>query len=80
MMSPVATSLREVRQARGLSLRELAVAARISHRELIHIEQGTVDPRLSTVERLAEALGVSVQDALRQAKTPKRPRVRRTRQ
>ncbi len=78
-MTPIAISLRELRRTRGLSLRELAASAAISHRELIHIEQGTVDPRLSTVERLVEALGVSVQRLLDQGKAPKRRRARRTR-
>lgn len=54
--------LKALREARGLSIRELAARAGISHVALLKIEAGGVDPRLGTLEALAEALGVSVVD------------------
>jgi len=52
--------LRAIRKQRGLSQRALAGKARMSQRFLCNIENGLADPSLSTLRRLAKALGVTV--------------------
>jgi transcriptional regulator with XRE-family HTH domain len=51
-------SLREVRAARLLSMRELAALAQVAPSTIYLIEKGRTVPRLSMVRRLAAALEV----------------------
>lgn len=51
--------LRQKRTELGTSLRELADAAGVSFETIRKVENGEVDPRLDTCERIAVALGVS---------------------
>ncbi len=48
------------RQNKGLTQKQLAVAANVSPGLIAQLEAGKVQPSLKTVERLADALGVSV--------------------
>ena len=68
--------LRELRHARGLSLRALAAKAGIDHMTLDRIELGKAKPRLGTLEALARALRVPVVE-LFEPQAPKRRRTRR---
>lgn len=52
------TTVRTLRLAAGLSQVEVAARAKMSQPQVARIEQGAGDPQLSTLERLAEALGV----------------------
>lgn len=52
--------LREVRLARGLTQRELADRCGTSVPAISHMERGTKVPNLTTVVRLADALGCRV--------------------
>ena len=54
-------SLREVRAARLVSLRELAELAGVSVSAIYQIEAGRTTPRLSVIRRLSVALGVDPQ-------------------
>ena len=56
--------LRRIREAKGLSLRELAAGAGVDYTEINRIELGKVTPRLATLEKLAKALGVSLRDLI----------------
>ena len=58
-MKPL-TSLRRIRQSHNLSLRELGKLAGMSYVALARIEAGHNDPRLSTLQKLARALKVTV--------------------
>ena len=51
-------NLRVQRQLAGLSQERLSALARLHRTEISLIERGRRDPRLSTVVRLADALGV----------------------
>ncbi len=51
--------MREVREAKGMSLRGLAVKAGVDWSAIHRIEKGK-DPQLSTLAKLAKALGVKV--------------------
>ena len=54
--------LREIRERKGVSLRELARRAGLGVATLSRIESGEANPRLSTLLQLAEVLGVFAGD------------------
>ncbi|MBI5953176.1 MAG: helix-turn-helix transcriptional regulator [Chloroflexi bacterium] len=56
----VATSLRDLREARGISMRALAIKSGLSANALSMIERGKTSPSVSTLYKLADALGVSI--------------------
>jgi transcriptional regulator with XRE-family HTH domain len=56
--------LRELRTARGLTLRELARASRVSLAHLSEIERGRTEPSSELLAAICAALGVQVVDLL----------------
>jgi transcriptional regulator with XRE-family HTH domain len=52
--------VRKLRVERGLSLRKLAKLTGIAYSNLSKFENGAHDPKLSTIARIAEALGVQM--------------------
>jgi transcriptional regulator with XRE-family HTH domain len=52
--------LRELREARNISMRALATKSGLSANALSMIERGKTSPSVSTLYKLAEALGVSI--------------------
>ena len=56
----VGERIRELRQVRRMSLRELARSSRLSANALSMIERGLSSPSVSTLYRVAEALGVGI--------------------
>jgi Zn-dependent peptidase ImmA (M78 family)/DNA-binding XRE family transcriptional regulator len=60
----LAANLRRHRSARGLSQQALADKAGLSRVGYRDVEAGNVAPRFDTLQRIAEALGVQVQDLL----------------
>ncbi len=56
----VASRLRELREARGISMRTLATKSGLSANALSMIERGKTSPSVSTLYKLADALGVSI--------------------
>ncbi|MDY6779333.1 MAG: helix-turn-helix domain-containing protein, partial [Halobacteria archaeon] len=56
MEVPTAEDLREKRRNLGVTQNELAEHAGVSQPLVARIENGDVDPRLSTVTRIVEAL------------------------
>jgi transcriptional regulator with XRE-family HTH domain len=65
--------LRELRIAAGLTQQELAVRAGLSVSAVAHLEVGRIpDPRVSTLQALARALGVSL-DSLAGEEPPQAP-------
>ena len=52
--------LRELREARNISMRGLATASGLSANALSMIERGKTSPSVSTLYKLADALGVSI--------------------
>ena len=57
-------NLRRYRNERGLSVRDLAVEAGVHYVSIVRLENGKFDPRLSTLRKLAKALGVTVCDLI----------------
>jgi transcriptional regulator with XRE-family HTH domain len=56
--------IRRARGSRALLQRELAAAARLPLRTIGRIERGEVDVRLSTLAKIAKALGVPPKELL----------------
>ncbi len=56
----VASRLRELREARGISMRTLATKSGLSANALSMIERSKTSPSVSTLYKLADALGVSI--------------------
>lgn len=57
--------LKLTREKRGLSVRELALKASVSHTEIFRIEKGErTNPSITMLKALADALNVSVSDFL----------------
>jgi len=52
--------IRTIRIAKDLSIRKLAISAEIEHHQLINIEKGRVDMRLSTLVKIAKALNIEI--------------------
>lgn len=60
----VGARIRALRQERGLSQDEFAARVGIHRTHPNKLENGKIDPRLSTLVRVADALGVSVGELL----------------
>ena len=61
VVSSVATRMRELREARGLSLQEVASRAGVAKSHVWQIEQGrSRNPTITTTVGIARALGVSL--------------------
>jgi len=65
-------NLLKIRNERGLSVRALAVEAGVHYVSLVRLENGKFDPRLSTLRKLAQALGVTVCDLIDESPTKQR--------
>ena len=57
-------SVRELRVGKFMTQEELARAARISLRQLVRIESNEVEPRFSTIRKLAGVLDVEPSELL----------------
>jgi transcriptional regulator with XRE-family HTH domain len=57
-------NLRQARERAGLTQEVVAERSGVHPTEVSRIESGKRDPRIATVEALAEAVGVSVSDLL----------------
>jgi DNA-binding XRE family transcriptional regulator len=62
MPRPIAVKLRVLRQERGLTQKEAAKLANVSHWTVIYLESGKRAPYMPTVTKIARAYGVSVEE------------------
>ncbi|MDR3540765.1 MAG: helix-turn-helix transcriptional regulator [Desulfosporosinus sp.] len=65
-MNRLAVNLRRLRKGRGWTQQELAGKANVPQSSIHYIERGVRNPRVSTVEKLAVALGVDIVELLRE--------------
>lgn len=65
----VADNMRRIRLARGLSLREVATQTGLSKALLSQIEREIANPTMSTLTRIAAALGISFAELTRSSQT-----------
>jgi transcriptional regulator with XRE-family HTH domain len=68
----VASAVRELRQVRNLSQRQLAARMNVPRTYISKIENGKAMPTLSSLDRLAKALQVDISTLLRDPKTRQR--------
>ncbi len=57
----IADRIRQLRKQNGFTQRELAERSGVSRRTIQAIEAGTVSPRLDLLEKLAEAMGHTIE-------------------
>ena len=57
-------NLKLLREQRGLSVRKLGEKAGVHYVSIVKMETGKLDPRLSTLLRVAGALGVTVSELI----------------
>jgi transcriptional regulator with XRE-family HTH domain len=62
--------VRELRTERGWSQERLAEAAELNVIQLSNIERGANEPKLTTILRLAKALGIYPGELFRQSRSP----------
>ena len=62
MPQPIAVKLGVVREERGLTHKEAAELANVSHWTLIDLESGKRPPYMPTVTKIAGAYGVPVEE------------------
>lgn len=60
MVDPLIARLAARRRELSMSQRELGSAIGVGHGHLSQIETGVVDPKLSTLRRMADRLGVQI--------------------
>lgn len=58
-------TLKKVREAKGLSQKELAGLLEMPQPQYSRIESGKTDPSFTTLERIVKALGISLTDLFR---------------
>lgn len=63
-MPKLGVKLKELRQRRGLKIRELAIRAGVSHSTISLIERNRVSPSIDTLAGIVEALGTTLIDFL----------------
>jgi transcriptional regulator with XRE-family HTH domain len=63
-MLTIGKRLQAIRLKKGLSQYQLATMSKVPRGTLIRIEQDKVEPRISTLEKIAKGLGVNVFDFL----------------
>ena len=65
-LSIIAKNIKKYREKKGISQDKLSKLAGVTLHTITKIESGaTPDPRIETVKKIADALGISVDDLLR---------------
>ena len=62
MPEPIAVRLRVLREERGLTHKEAAELADVSHWTVLYLESGKRPPYMPTVTKLARAYGVPLEE------------------
>lgn len=68
----LAETVRQLRECRGLDQKQLAGLVKTSHSRISDIENGKGNPTLETLQRLAVALGTTVEYLVREKKSRKK--------
>lgn len=58
----IGEKIKKVREEKGLSQKEVAINLSMNPSQYSKIENGKVDPQFSSIEKIANALGVSIAD------------------
>ena len=62
MPEPIAVKLRVLREQRGLTQKEAAELANVSHWTLLRLESGKLPPYMPTITKIARAYGVPLEE------------------
>lgn len=65
MENGLANKVKAYRTLHGLSVRDFASLAGISHQTVYQVEAGRQDLSLNTIRAIAKAIGLTVQDCLK---------------
>lgn len=66
LITSVGRNIRKAREAKGLSLRAFATSIGYDYAELSKLERGLIDPRVSTVLRIGDALGMTFEELFKE--------------
>lgn len=66
LITGLAITIKQERQARGLSQEALAELAQLNRSHISKLEQTSTDPQFITVCRVARVLGISIDDLMAQ--------------
>jgi len=58
----IGDKIKKAREAKGWSQKEVALSLKMDQSQYSKIENNKTDPHLSTIEKIAEALGVSTEE------------------
>lgn len=58
----IGDNIKRSREAKGWSQKEVALSLQMDQSQYSKIENNKTDPHLSTIEKIAEALGVSIEE------------------
>ena len=58
----IGDNIKKAREAKGWSQKEVALSLKMDQSQYSKIENNKTDPHLSTIEKIAEALGVSIEE------------------
>lgn len=61
-MGNITTKLAEIRKSRGMTQRKLSYLSGVPRVSIARYETGRVSPNIRVLEKLADALGVSIDD------------------
>ncbi|MGA2159826.1 MAG: helix-turn-helix domain-containing protein [Dehalococcoidia bacterium] len=64
-MTTLGARIRSLRESRGFSRPALAQMSGVSERAIQNLELGQADPRVGTLEKIAVALGVKVEELVK---------------
>ena len=68
------TQLKMWREKKGLSVRKLGELARVHYVSIVRMESGKLDPQLSTLLKLCEALDITLNQLVGVARKPQEGR------
>jgi transcriptional regulator with XRE-family HTH domain len=68
------TQLKEWREKRGLTVRKLGELSGVHYVSIVRMESGKLDPQLSTLLKLCEALGITLNQLVGVARKPQKGR------
>ena len=61
MRQRIAGQVREARESAGMSMRQLAEKAGLTHRHIARVEDGTKNVTIDTLALVARALGITIE-------------------
>jgi transcriptional regulator with XRE-family HTH domain len=74
VVARVGAGVRRLRESRGLTQAQLAEAAGMSTEEVSRLERGRREPRIGTLQRLAEAMSADIAELFAERISTTRPR------